>query len=55
MVHLSEDERQLLIRVINGWIALATRTDDVMVARLTALRLKIDGIDKRVGVEELRG
>ena len=55
MVHLSEDERQLLIRVINGWIALATREDGAIVAQLTALRHKIDGVDKRVGVEELKG
>ena len=54
--HLSEDERQLLLKLIDARLpTLSGRVGGNEYTRLIAMRRKIEGVDKRVAVEVLEG
>jgi hypothetical protein len=53
MNYLSDDERQLLLNLIDlRIIHIEARMESDRIARLTVLRRKLEGVDKRVAVEE---
>jgi hypothetical protein len=53
MNYLSDDERQLLLNLIDDRILkIQGRVEGAKLPALTALRRKLEGVDKRVAVEE---
>lgn len=55
MTFLDDDERQLLLNLIDERIiTISGRVQGAQLPKLTALRRKLEGVDKRVKIEDAK-